>query len=68
MMREWQERMGPGADEAVRDFFARVIPLGGRPGDPERDIAPVVAFLLSDHAHFVTGQTIPIDGGYCKVS
>ena len=68
MMREWQERMGPGAEETVRAFFASAIPLGGRPGDPERDIAPVVAFLLSDHARFITGQTIPVDGGYCKVS
>lgn len=38
------------------------IPLG-RLGDPERDIAPVVAFLASDEARYVTGQTLMSDGG-----
>lgn len=33
-----------------------------RIGDPE-DIAPVVAFLASDAARFITGQTIFVDGG-----
>jgi NAD(P)-dependent dehydrogenase (short-subunit alcohol dehydrogenase family) len=35
----------------------------GRDGDPEADIAPVVAFLLSDGSRYVTGQTIGVDGG-----
>nr|WP_256461192.1 SDR family oxidoreductase [Blastococcus sp. PRF04-17] len=34
----------------------------GRPATPE-EIAGVVAFLASDDAGFVTGVTIPIDGG-----
>jgi NAD(P)-dependent dehydrogenase (short-subunit alcohol dehydrogenase family) len=40
----------------------QVSPLG-RPGDPERDIGAGVAFLLSDDARYVTGQTIALDGG-----
>jgi 3-oxoacyl-[acyl-carrier protein] reductase len=36
--------------------------LGG-PGDPATDLAPVVAWLLGDAAHFVTGVTVPADGG-----
>ncbi len=40
----------------------RVSPLG-RPGDPEHDIGAGVAFLLSDDARYVTGQTIALDGG-----
>jgi NAD(P)-dependent dehydrogenase (short-subunit alcohol dehydrogenase family) len=35
----------------------------GRMGDPEDDIAPVVAFLASDEARYITGATIPVDGG-----
>lgn len=35
----------------------------GRDGDPEADIAPVVAFLLSDASQYLTGQTLMVDGG-----
>jgi len=35
----------------------------GRMGDPEADIAPVVAFLASEDARYVTGNTIFVDGG-----
>ncbi|RKE39122.1 NAD(P)-dependent dehydrogenase (short-subunit alcohol dehydrogenase family) [Paraburkholderia sp. BL23I1N1] len=35
----------------------------GRLGDPEKDIGRVVAFLCSDSAAYVTGQTINADGG-----
>jgi NAD(P)-dependent dehydrogenase (short-subunit alcohol dehydrogenase family) len=38
------------------------IPLG-RYGDPETDIGGAVAFLVSDDAQYITGQTIMIDGG-----
>ncbi len=38
------------------------VPLG-RYGDPEADIGGAVAFLMSDDARFVTGQTIMLDGG-----
>lgn len=42
--------------------WLRDTPLGRR-GQPE-DIASVVAFLCSDAAAFVTGQTVVVDGGW----
>jgi NAD(P)-dependent dehydrogenase (short-subunit alcohol dehydrogenase family) len=45
----------------------RTIPLGGRLGDVEEDFVPVMAFLSSAGARFVSGQIIPIDGGMLMV-
>ncbi len=44
-------------------MMAAAIPLGGKLGDPARDLAPVLVFLASEGARFITGQTLPIDGG-----
>ena len=38
-----------------------------RPGQPA-DIAPVVAFLLSDGAGWIRGTNIPADGGMSSLS
>ena len=35
----------------------------GRLGDPVADIAPVAVFLASDDAHYLTGNTLFVDGG-----
>ena len=48
-------------------FKTRTIPLGGRLGDVEKDFVPVMAFLSSAGARFVSGQIIPIDGGMLMV-
>ncbi|MBE3001256.1 SDR family oxidoreductase [Nocardiopsis sp. HNM0947] len=42
------------------------VPLG-RFGDPETDVAPIVAFLLSDDSKYMTGQTLMADGGRIKM-
>ena len=51
-------------DPAIRSFVASKQPLdGGRAARPE-DYGAAVAFLLSDGARFITGQTLGIDGGW----
>ncbi len=47
--------------EKVLDYMKSKTPLG-RMGKPQ-DIADGVAFLASDNASFITGQTLKIDGG-----
>jgi NAD(P)-dependent dehydrogenase (short-subunit alcohol dehydrogenase family) len=54
-----------GSDPAREAAFAAMYAANpvGRDGDAETDIAPAVAFLLSDESRYVTGQTISVDGG-----
>lgn len=51
----------------VRDHrkAALDVPIG-RLGEPE-EVSEMVAFLASDAGAFVTGQTIPVNGGACIV-
>ena len=49
------------ASQKLYDGLARAVPLR-RIGQPE-DIAPAVAFLASDGAGYITGQTLSVSGG-----
>lgn len=49
-------------DEASMKPFVLHTPLR-RVGQPE-DVADAVLWLLSDDARFVTGQSLPVDGGF----
>ena len=77
--REWADTgivvnaICPGAKTAAsRSVFARFPELEaaadasnpmGRLGDPLTDIAPVAAFLASEDARYLTGNTLFVDGG-----
>lgn len=50
----------PESQQAVE-----ITPLG-RNGKPE-EVAKLIAFLLSDEASFINGETITIDGGFANV-
>ncbi|HEX9036070.1 MAG TPA: SDR family NAD(P)-dependent oxidoreductase [Ktedonobacterales bacterium] len=52
----------PGGPQQGMERLRNSVPLG-RVGAPE-DVAAVAAFLASDDASFLTGATIPIDGGH----
>jgi 3-oxoacyl-[acyl-carrier protein] reductase len=54
-------RLTHGMTPEVMDWCLRMIPIG-RWGQPP-DIADVVAFLASDAARYLTGQTLVVDGG-----
>ena len=59
---EFFEMVGPEDPQAVEAQFAAQAPVGrmGQPGE----IGPAVAWLCSEEASFVTGLTMPVDGGW----
>jgi 2-hydroxycyclohexanecarboxyl-CoA dehydrogenase len=54
-------QVGDDPTTGLRAALARSIPLR-REGEPE-DIAGVVAFLVTDDAAYMTGQTVSVNGG-----
>ena len=63
------DEIGAGSMQQVRDrppeVMAKIVKFYpvGRVGHPE-DIAAAVAFLCSEEAAFITGQTLPVNGGF----
>ncbi|DAB40127.1 MAG TPA: 3-oxoacyl-[acyl-carrier-protein] reductase [Sulfurovum sp. UBA12169] len=47
--------------DEIKEAFTAKIPLG-RFGEP-KEVAEAVAFLLSDHASYITGETLKVNGG-----
>jgi NAD(P)-dependent dehydrogenase (short-subunit alcohol dehydrogenase family) len=56
-------RMSPEELAAFDSMMAQRIPLGGKLGQPDTDLAPVLVFLMSDAARFMTSQMVAVDGG-----
>lgn len=52
------------SEEKLKEFFehSKSTHALGRPGTAE-EVAKTIAFLASDDASFITGQTLPVDGG-----
>ena len=63
MYEEFRARRTPEELAAHDALQAREIPLGGKLGDPDRDLAPVMVFLAGEGADFITGQLIAVNGG-----
>jgi 2-hydroxycyclohexanecarboxyl-CoA dehydrogenase len=66
---ESPEDVGQGSMQQQRDRppevmakFIKAYPVG-RVGHP-RDLAAAVTFLCSEQAEFITGQTLPVNGGF----
>lgn len=47
--------------EEIKTSFTSKIPMG-RFGNPS-EVAEATAFLLSDHASYITGETLKVNGG-----
>ena len=56
------QKFGCGREEAVAAFLRESRLPAGRLGRPE-EVAALVAFLASDLAEFISGESIGIDGG-----
>lgn len=56
-----QTDMTESLKQEIKDLYLKTIPLG-RLGSP-KEIAESVAFLLSDSASYITGETLKVNGG-----
>jgi len=55
-------RLGINDDEKIRKLPEQIHPLGRRA--ETEDIAKAIVFLASDDAGFITGISMPVDGGF----
>ena len=63
MYQATRTRLTPEKLQRLDEIFQMRVPLGGKPGNADMDLAPVMVFLASDMSRFITGQVLPVDGG-----
>lgn len=67
MYERFREALSPEDLAAHDKATAEQIPLGGKFGNADTDLAPVLVFLADEGSRFITGQLIPVDGGLISV-
>jgi NAD(P)-dependent dehydrogenase (short-subunit alcohol dehydrogenase family) len=63
MYGEYRARLDADGLKAHDEDMARRVHVGGKLGDMDQDLIPVLLFMLSDGSRFMTGQLINVDGG-----
>lgn len=61
----WDNFVKEQSPEAVEAFLS-LIPMH-RMGDPETDGGRPVVFLASEYSNWITGRTLPVDGGQAMI-
>lgn len=59
--------MSADALAALDAKLAADMPIDGKLGDPDRDLAPLMLFLAGPGSRFITGQIFAVDGGLTMV-
>lgn len=67
MYEEARARPVDEAKVAGYQVHMSTIAIGGKYGDPDEDLGPVMVFFASDASRFITGQLVPVDGGQTSV-
>lgn len=67
MYRKTRSLMSTEALAALDAHLASGMPIDGKLGDPERDLAPVIRFIAGPGSRFMTGQIFSVDGGSVMV-
>lgn len=67
MYAKTRSEMSPDALAALDARLATDMPIDGKLGDAQRDLVPLMLFLCSAGARFITGQIFAVDGGLLMV-
>ncbi|OBI59681.1 SDR family NAD(P)-dependent oxidoreductase [Mycobacterium sp. E796] len=63
----FRDFLGPDASALIDQQMQLMIPIGGKLGEPARDVGPMLVFLAGPGSGFITGQLLAVDGGLMMV-